>query len=223
MRRPKCVSACKTSVMAAIAVLALCSTALAFAVYGAIGEKYNKLGGPGGVLGAPLSDEADAPYGGRFNQFEKGFIYWHPKIGAFAVTGGIAGKWNEVGRVAYGYPITDETGTPDGRGRYNHFRAVQMPGNPEASIYWTAATGTHTIYGAIRGKWASLGWERSWLGYPTSDEYQDGNYRRSNFEHGFIRWTSQGGPEAFTPDGKPPLQACDLTQGLPAPFQIPCQ
>jgi uncharacterized protein with LGFP repeats len=48
------------------------SAVLGFAVYGAIGDKYKKLGGAGGVLGAPASDEADAPFGGRFNNSSAG-------------------------------------------------------------------------------------------------------------------------------------------------------
>lgn len=171
----------------------LCTSASAFAVYGAIGDKYNQLGKDRSPVGAPLSDEADAPYGGRFNNFRWGAIYWHPTIGAHAVWGAIFGKWNELGRVGYGYPITDETGTPDGRGRYNHFRALQINGKPEASIYWTPQTGAHAVYGAIRAKWAEQGWERGRLGYPVSDEYQDGNGRRSDFEWGSIRWTAAGG------------------------------
>lgn len=169
----------------------------AYAVYGAIGDKYNALGGPGGVLGQPRSDEADAPHGGRFNDFEHGSIYWHPSIGAYAVWGAIRGKWWEVGGVNYGYPITDELPTPDGRGRFNHFRAIHLPGQPEASIYWTPQTGAHAVYGAIRQRWAEMGWERSELGYPTSSEHQDGQYRRVNFENGYIRWTAAGGPEVI--------------------------
>lgn len=54
----------------------------------------------------------------------------------------------------------------------------------------------HEMHGAIRDKWASLGWEQSALRYPVSDEFQDGIYRRSNFQHGYIRWSSQRGAEA---------------------------
>ena len=46
--------------------------------------------------------------------------------------------------------------------------------------------GAQEVHGAIRDKWASLQWERGPLGYPMSDEYQWGVYRRSNFERGFI-------------------------------------
>jgi hypothetical protein len=136
------------------------------------------------------------------------------------------------------YPITDEATTSDGRGRYSFFKAVHLPGKPVASIFWSPATGAHTIYGAIREKWApqtgahtiygairekwaSMGWERSALGFPTSDEFQEGAYRRSNFQGGYIIWTPKGGPVALGPDGKPPLRPCDITAGLGS-FAMPC-
>ena len=89
-----------------------------------------------------------------------------------------------------GYPLTDETTTPDGVGRYNHFQS--------GSIYWTPSTGAHEVHGAIRGLWASLGWERSWLGYPISSELTtpDGVGRYSLFQHGGIFWTPTGGAVA---------------------------
>lgn len=171
------------------------SVALGYDVYGAIGDKYRVLGGESGVLGPAESSESDAPHGGRFNKFRNGFIYWHRDIGAFAVWGEIGRKWDQLGRVEYGYPITDESRTPDGRGRFNHFRAMHLPGRPEASIYWTPQTGAHAVYGAIRAQWSSMGWERSILGYPIGDEVQEGPYRRSAFEGGFIRWTANSGAQ----------------------------
>jgi uncharacterized protein with LGFP repeats len=195
------------------------SAMMGFAVYGAIGDKYKKLGGAGGALGAPMSDEAAAPHGGRFNNFQNGSIYWHPSTGAFAVLGSIGQKRNQLGRVAYGYPITDESATPGGSGRYNHFRAVHMQGKPESSIYYSAR-GTFAVYGAIRGKWASEGWEQSWLGYPTSDEHQSGNYRVQNFERGIIRWSPKAGAELLGLDGKPPADPCAVLEGMP--FNPPC-
>jgi uncharacterized protein with LGFP repeats len=88
-----------------------------------------------------------------------------------------------------GFPTTDETGTPDGRGRYNHFEG--------GSIYWTPENGAHEVHGAIRDKWASLGWERSHLGYPVGDEETppNGQGRYSKFEGGHILWTPEGGTE----------------------------
>jgi LGFP repeat len=176
------------------------SAAFGVAVYGAIGEKYAQLGGERGPLGAPLSDEADAPYGGRFNRFQSGFIYWHPTTGAFGVWGKIGEKYQQLGGPAFGYPITDELATPDGVGRFNHFRAIHLPDAPEASIYWTPETGAQEVYGDIRKAWAAYSWERGPLGYPTSAEFQDGVVRRQNFQRGFILWTAEHGVAVHTPE-----------------------
>ncbi len=86
---------------------------------------------------------------------------------------------------ALGYPVTDELVTPGGVGRYNHFQT--------GSIYWTPATGAREVRGAIRDRWASTGWERGALGYPTSDEYGVPGGRRSDFQRGSIIWDAQTG------------------------------
>lgn len=84
---------------------------------------------------------------------------------AHEVHGAIAAKYRMLGAEAsvLGYPTTDETGTPDGIGRFNHFQA--------GSIYWTPNTGAWEVHGLIREYWAAHGWERNPdLGYPISDE-----------------------------------------------------
>jgi uncharacterized protein with LGFP repeats len=171
-------------------------------VIGAIRDKWLAMGGAAG-FGAPLDIERPTFDGvGRTQSFASGgFISWHPQIGAFAVWGAIAAKWLSVGREQYGYPITDELPCPDHRGRYNHFRTLQLPGHPEASIYWTSRTGAHEVHGAIRTAWAAQGWEQGagngrGLGYPISDE-QDWpgvpHARFGRFEFGEIRWTPHEG------------------------------
>jgi len=164
-------------------------------VIGAIRAKWLAFGGEAG-FGVPLDVERPTFDGvGRTQPFANGrFIAWHPSTGAFVVWGAIATSWVGVGRERYGYPITDELVCPDGRGRFNHFRSVHLPGQPEASIYWTPTTGAHEVHGAIRAAWAKQGWERGTLGYPTSNELAaGGKARRSNFEGGFIDWTPQRG------------------------------
>ena len=134
-------------------------------VHGAIRGKWAELGWEKGFLGYPVTDESPTPDGvGRFNHFQGGSIYWHPKTGAHEVHGAIRGKWAELGweKGFLGYPVTDESPTPDGVGRFNHFQG--------GSIYWHPKTGAHEVHGAIRGKWAELGWETSLLKYPISDE-----------------------------------------------------
>lgn len=162
-------------------------------VGGAIADRYRTLGGPGGALGPPLGPEQAAPYGGRFNAFRAGWIYYHPETGAHAVYGLIGAHWNQLGRVAFGYPTNDETPTAGRTGLYNQFRAVHLPGKPEAAIYYSQQTGAHAVYGAIYQKWREMGWERSPLGYPVKDEYDDAGFRRVDFEHGTLRWSAATG------------------------------
>src|SRR5947207_1389749 len=117
----------------------------------------------------------------------QGSSSWTTKTGAWSINGAIRAKWASLGweRSVLGYPVTDETGTPDGIGRFNHFSNA-------GSIYWTPGTGAWSVHGAIRDKWASLGWERSVLGYPVTDETgtPDGIGRFNHFSNaGSIYWT----------------------------------
>jgi uncharacterized protein with LGFP repeats len=164
----------------------------------AIDDKWAALGGPHGFLGQPHDEgggsaEAATPDGrGRFRDFQGGTIYWTPQTGAHEVHGAIRLKWAQLRgeRGFLGYPVTDETGTPDGVGRFNHFQG--------GSIYWTPQTGAHEVHGAIREKWASIGWERSFLHYPVSDERipPSGHGRVSEFQGGAIVWTPEHGADA---------------------------
>jgi uncharacterized protein with LGFP repeats len=140
------------------------------------------------VLGYPVTDEGTTPNKiGRFNYFSgHGAIYWTGPTGASSIQGAILDKWASMGweNSVLGFPVTDETGTPDGTGRFNHFSLG-------GSIYWTPATQAHEVHGAIRAKWASLGWERSCLGYPMSDELGIAGGRQSNFQRGVITFDAR--------------------------------
>lgn len=182
------------------------SPPLVHPVIGLIADKYNQIGGSNGILGPAATDEQPAPFGGRFQEFAHGVIYFHQNTGAHEVHGAILDLWTQLGRTAFGYPITDETVVPeDGRGRFNHFRLVQLlPAIEERSIYWTSSTQAHSVIGAIRKKWGDWEWQRGKLGYPTSEESQDGDGRKSFFEYGYIRWTNdQAGAQVTTYDNSP--------------------
>ncbi len=171
-------------------------------VCGAILAKYQSLGGPYGFLGFPVTDELPTPDGiGRFNHFaNNGSIYWTPSTGAWSIHGAIREKWASLGWETsfLGYPVTDETGTPDRIGRFNYFS-----GN--GSIYWTPSTGAWSVHGAILDKWASMGWERSCEGYPTSDEFGIQNGRESIFQLGVITYDFGSGQAMARCDPSPPL------------------
>jgi hypothetical protein len=158
-------------------------------VHGAILGEYLATGGPAGPLGLPTSSENRTPDGiGRFNHFTGGWgasIYWTPNTGAHAVQGAIRGEWAATGweNGPLGYPTTDETGTPDGIGRFNHFAKA-------GSIYWTPTTGAHEVHGAIRAAWAAAGWERAPQGYPTSDEFGVAGGRQNIMQRGSLFWNA---------------------------------
>jgi uncharacterized protein with LGFP repeats len=162
-------------------------------VHGLIRGKWATLGWERSFLGYPTTDETSTPAGGRYNLFQGGAILWKQGASeAFETHGAIRGKHGDYGfeNGFLGFPVTDETPTPDGIGRYNHFEG--------GSIYWTPATGAHEVHGAILDKWASIGWERSILRYPTTDEAStpDGQGRISHFQNGAITWTKAAGAVA---------------------------
>ena len=84
---------------------------------------------------------------------------------------------------------TNVTLCPDKIGYFRHYAG--------GSIYWSPRSGAHEVYGDIRALWSSLGWERSFLGYPRTgelpgrDEAKKGRY--SVFEGGVVYWHPQTG------------------------------
>jgi hypothetical protein len=109
-------------------------------------------------------------------------IYYSSSTGAHEVHGDIRAKYNAKGgpNSDLALPITDETTTPDGIGRFNHFS-----GN--GSIYWTPNTGPMEVRGGIRANWASGGWELGPLGYPVGDEHSLGSSKWfSDFQNGVL-------------------------------------
>ncbi|MGW4368035.1 LGFP repeat-containing protein [Nocardia takedensis] len=93
-------------------------------------------------------------------------IYDNKDAGTHEIYGAILQKWLTLRDARHddrwpSWPTTGELGTPDGRGRFNHFE--------NGSIYWTPTTGAHFIGGPCRDRWAELGWENSYLGYPIAD------------------------------------------------------
>ncbi|MCU1687246.1 MAG: hypothetical protein JWQ81_7985 [Amycolatopsis sp.] len=171
----------------------------AHAIYGAIRSKWASMGWEQSPLGYPTTDEMITPDGvGRYNHFGRpdgGSIYYTPTTGPHAIYGVIRSKWASMGWETgpLGYPTTDEMTTPDGVGRYNHFSR-----SDGASLYYTPSTGAHAIYGSIRAKWASLGWEQGRLGYPSSDEYGVTGGRRNDFVHGTMTFNSSNGSITIT-------------------------
>ncbi|MBW5482086.1 FG-GAP-like repeat-containing protein [Streptomyces bambusae] len=170
----------------------------AWLVMNGIRSKWISLGAEKGILGYPTSDEARTfDEVGAFTTFSgsggAGAIYWSPETGSFSVHGGIYARYVQMGGPSrLGYPTTDETNHTDGVGRYNHFRKRGQTSDT-ASVYWTSATGAWPVYGSIRAKWIALGAEKSFLGYPKSDEYEVAGGVREDFTGGYIRFNRTTG------------------------------
>ena len=149
--------------------------------------KWNGLGGYAGFLRYPVTDEALTTEGtGTFQRFQGGSIYYSNATGSWSVRAGIEAKWLGLGaeRGFLRYPTTDETSTQDGTGAYNRFQ--------NGAVYYHPVAGIHEVHGGIYQRWAQLGAERSYLGYPTSDEYPVPGGARSNFTNGYIVWLVNG-------------------------------
>ena len=160
------------------------STTRAHAVHGSIGRRYDGLGGPGGLLGLPTTDET-ATTGGRVSRFQHGSIYWSAGTGAHPVAGAVGRRYEALGgpRSPLGLPTGAETAAPG-------HRVARFTGG---AIYWSRATGAHAVSGTIGRRYEALGGPRSALGLPTTDETATGTGRVSRFQHGSITWSAGGG------------------------------
>lgn len=136
---------------------------IGYPVRGGIGTKYWALGGPAGHLGSATGPEVcGIKDNGCYQEFQRGAITWTPKLGGFATWGGIRERWRatDFERGPLGYPIGDEVCGLVQSGCYQTFEG--------GAILWSPSSGAWESSGATRERWASTGYERGPLGYPTS-------------------------------------------------------
>ncbi len=131
----------------------------------------------------------------------KGSLVWYYQGGClcynrnsksvFEIHGEIFKKWQALGGIKWAFPTTDELACVDTIGRFNHF--VGSSGMVK-SIFWSPQTGANAIWGEIRNRWSELGFERSYLGYPITDEIDFPDDGRANgFQNGDIYFWSDTG------------------------------
>jgi uncharacterized protein with LGFP repeats len=155
----------------------------------AIDAAYQNLGGIRSTLGRPMSGEY-ALAGGTVRNYMFGWILLAPGSSvAHYSTGAINARYVAAGGPSgpLGFPLADLGGPMQNSGWGQQFQG--------GSIYWTAATGAHTVTGPIRDKWAASGWEAGALGYPTTDTIGPmglGGYGQQ-FANGSIYWTAGTG------------------------------
>lgn len=153
-------------------------------------DRRNPLSSERAIMGYPTSDVIPSNTCPCHSNFEHGAIYAQLGINTqfrmYAIYGHIFDKWINVQYIV-GYPSGDVISL-DGRGVFSSFE--------HGKIYWSPRTAAHEVHGSILDKYIELGSERSWLGYPFSDEIGAAlNVRgcpcHSNFEHGVI-YTNAG-------------------------------
>lgn len=144
--------------------------------------KWGEKGYEGGYLKYPTTDEIVLPDGvNRRQEFQGGSIYWAAGIGAHTLQGAIKDKWIALGaQGTLGFPTSDEKVAPDGVGRYNTFQ--------HGSIYWSPATGAHSVVGRVLKAWGDAGYEGGTYGYPTAEQTSPDNgvTVKQNFQRGTI-------------------------------------
>ncbi|MDI2128080.1 arylsulfotransferase family protein [Yinghuangia seranimata] len=155
--------------------------------------RYRELGGEQGPLGLPAADVSSVrvPGGDMYVQkFQNGAItgtYVNSTQELHGIWGDIYTKWNAAGGVTgpLGMPLMEENTTSDG-GRYVHFSNYW-------SIFWSPATGAHTVDADVRTKWAELGWQGGFLGYPVTDSTASAGGRVVHFQRGTVAWSPATG------------------------------
>jgi uncharacterized protein with LGFP repeats len=155
-------------------------------VHRAILTKYLAGGGPSS-FGFPTTDEIAVP-GGRASYFTTARIYWSSTTAAHFSRGALLTKYLAAGGPsAYGLPVTDDSKVTGGW--YANFSGGR-------SIYWSSTTKAHLVYGAILRKYASMGYQSSCLGFPSTDEYGITGGRQNRFAGGSITYLAGVGTTA---------------------------
>jgi uncharacterized protein with LGFP repeats/L,D-peptidoglycan transpeptidase YkuD (ErfK/YbiS/YcfS/YnhG family) len=159
---------------------------------GAIGPRWVQLAAQNGGLGYPVGGEVcGLSDSGCSQSFQRGSVLWSPGTGAQPVWGAIWGRWVGLGseNSGLGYPTTREVCGLTNSGCFQNFQ--------RGSMMWSPATGAQPTWGAIRTRWAELGFENSWLGYPTGREVcgLSGNGCSQDFERATIFWSPGSGAQ----------------------------
>ncbi len=157
---------------------------------GAIAGRWAMFTWERGFLGFPTTDEnCTLVNRGCMQNFQGGRIFWQPSAGANPVAGGIGATWDRTGaeQGPLGYPISGENCTLIDGGCVQKYQ--------RGFIYWQPSAGSYPVHGGIGAKWVQMGYERSPLGYPVSDERCGGAPLSciQYFQGGTITWPSFAG------------------------------
>ncbi len=152
-----------------------------------IDDKHRALKRAGQDLGTARGPEKSAGSGGRFREYARGNIYFHPNTGAHEVHGSILktylahcgpGKDPETGQRMFGYPMTDEHRTRDGKYPTSSFEW--------AEITWVSGVGAGVATHETHKYWKRKGEEIGPLGHPISEPINVAGGQAAFFEYGLV-------------------------------------
>ena len=165
-------------------------------VMGSILDVFISRGGPkDSHLGFPVRPVVKFNDGGRFQNFERGFIAGPGPARVFAVRQQIEARYRNVGEVEnhpWGYPMS-HTERVEGalRGMASEFQ--------NGVAYWSEDTRTRFLYGGVLQAYRENGGPAGHLGYPTTDVQRTGTVESAAFEGGTIEYDTATGTAVVTP------------------------
>ncbi|MGY1693510.1 N-acetylmuramoyl-L-alanine amidase [Geodermatophilus sp. SYSU D00814] len=184
-------------------------------VAGQILETWLAVGGTSGPLGFPTSSDARTTDGRGYTvSFQGGAVWWSGATGAHVVAGDILAEYRRAGGSGgpLGFPTTSDARTPDGRGYVVHFQG--------GDVWWSPATGAHTVAGEILTRWLGTGATSGPLGFPTTSDARttDGRGYVVLFQGGGVWWSPATGAQAVAGDI---LRTWQATGGTSGPLGFP--
>lgn len=148
--------------------------------------RWQQAGGSSSAVGSPADTEY-AVGGGVAQRFTTGRMYAHPTAGVHEVHGPILPKYLGLGGAAssLGFPTSDIS-NPALVGTQRLFLQ-------HGWIFYGPLTGAHEVHQPILRAYGRTGYATGPLGLPTTDVRGVPGGLRSNFQHGYISWSSATG------------------------------
>jgi uncharacterized protein with LGFP repeats len=159
----------------------------AHSISGAVHGVWHASGREVGALGYPTAGmQCGLAGGGCSQQFQRGQVSWSPATGAHALTGAISDHYTAAGRERspLAYPTAGMTCGLTGGGCAQAFQG--------GWVYWSPASWTHGVGGAIAAAWMRSGAENGPLGYPTEEMACTSTGCTQRFQRGDVVWTASG-------------------------------
>ena len=175
------------------------------AIWGPIYDRYRALGETMSAIGVPVggmrpvgSGQMVATTGTFCNKYGSA-IYWDGVASdqAWAVQGCIYQTYvNDFNGPTGGFGFPTGPEQPIAGGYWQRFAGGGCGAG--SAIYWSGVTAGREVHGCILQTYLNYGGPSSPLGFPTKNQYDITGGQRSDFQYGYITYTSAGGTVHLT-------------------------